>query len=275
MTICIAAICKDGKNIVVAADRMFTSPPPVSVEFESDVSKIEWFAKGIVVLPAGNTAVVTEILDAARAELAGNTTPSVTQAAEAIHRGYERVRLTKAEEQSALPMVGADFYNARRVKGVLLPQYLQTQPGIYQMLVAQMSQFNLQTELVVAGVDGQGGRIGVITHPGSLYWLDKLGYGAVGSGAIHAITTLALAGQTRTHELPDTMYAVYCAKVAAQVAPGVGPTTDMALVSADGTARNCDGPLMEELKRAREQARVAQKPNLAELERAIGTTAAN
>lgn len=271
MTICIASLCRDGKSIVVAADRMFTSPPPVSVEFESDVSKIEWFAKGIVVLPAGNTAVVTEILDEARKELAGNATPTVLQAAEAIHRGYERVRLAKAEEQSALPMVGADFYNARKVKGILLPQYLQTQPAIYQMLAAQMSQFNLQTELVVAGVDGNGGRIAVITHPGSLYWLDKLGYGAVGSGAIHAITTLALAGQTRTHDLFGTMYAVYCAKVAAQVAPGVGPTTDMAAVGEDGEVRVFDDALMQELKKAHEQSRVAQKPDLSSVSKVFNS----
>ncbi|MCI4357960.1 MAG: hypothetical protein L3J95_01710 [Thermoplasmata archaeon] len=267
MTICIAAICNNGKSVVVAADRMFTSPPPVSVEFESDVSKIEWFAPGIVVLPAGNVAVVTEILDEARKELGGNGTPTVVQAAEAVHRAYERVKLTKAEEQIILPMLGIDFYNARKVKGALLPQYLQPQPQLYQLLAAQTSQYNLQTELVLAGVDANGARIAVVTHPGSIYWLDKLGYGAVGSGAIHAITTMALSGQTRTHALYDTVYGVYCAKVAAHVAPGVGQTTDLAVVAADGSPRVCSDAVLEELKKAREQAMMIQRPSLKELQR--------
>ncbi len=36
MTVCIAAICEDGKKIVVAADRMFTAGAPVNLEFETE-----------------------------------------------------------------------------------------------------------------------------------------------------------------------------------------------------------------------------------------------
>ena len=61
MTICIAAICDGGKHIVVAADRMFTAPPPISVELRRDESKIEALAPACVALSAGSSAYAFEI----------------------------------------------------------------------------------------------------------------------------------------------------------------------------------------------------------------------
>jgi hypothetical protein len=267
MTICIAAICQSGKSIVVAADRMYTSPPPLNVEFESDEPKIEAFAPGIVVLPAGSTAIVTEILDAAKAKLQGKTSPAVPEAAEALRLAYGAVRLEKAEEQFALPLAGQDFYNLRTTKGLTLAQYLQPQPGIYQAIVGQMSQYNLGTELLVAGIDARGAKIAAIGHPGMLYWLDKLGYGAVGSGAIHALSTLNLSGQTRARDLYETMYWVYSAKEAAQVAPGVGRVTDLAVVE-QGSIRNTDKAVLDELMQMRSKAKALAPPNLGGLKTA-------
>jgi len=67
MTICIAATCEDGKNIVVVADRMFTVGPPLNVEFEPPISKIEQMGVTSVALGAGNSLTVAEILRRARA----------------------------------------------------------------------------------------------------------------------------------------------------------------------------------------------------------------
>lgn len=252
MTVCIAAICEKGKSIVVAADRMFTSPPPVNIEFESDESKIEHFLDGIVVLPSGNTAIVTEILDAAKEKMSGKAT-TMSEVGELIRTGYETIRARKAEENVAIPMVGSDFITAR-ASGRTLPDYLELQGGIYQGIVAQSFQFNLGTELLLAGIDRNGSRIAAITHPGSIFWLDKLGYGATGSGAIHAVSSLNLCGQSRSHDLFITLYAVYSAKRAAEVAPGVGGNfTDLAVLATTKEGkkevRECGESVMTELRK--------------------------
>ena len=272
MTVCIAAICERGEAIVVAADRMFTSPPPVNIEFESDESKIEQFADGIVVLPSGNTAIVTEILEAAKDAMSGKPA-SLSEVGELIRKGYATVRAQKAEENVALPMVGADFESARET-GMTLPKYLEDQGGIYQGIVAQSFQFNLGTELLLAGIDREGARIAAITHPGSIFWLDKLGYGATGSGAIHAVSSLNLCGQTRSHDLHTTIYAVYAAKRAAEVAPGVGANyTDLAVLTSTKEGkrqvRECDRAVMEELKKLWETQRATPAPDLTNLKKAF------
>lgn len=271
MTVCIGAICDNGRTIVVAADRMFTSPPPVNIEFESDESKIERFLDGILVLPSGNTAIVTEILEAAKEAMSGKPA-SVSEVGELIRIGYAEVRAQKAEENVAIPMVGADFLRARE-RGASLPSYLSDQAGIYQGIVAQSFQFNLGTELLLAGIDREGARIAAITHPGSLFWLDKLGYGATGSGAIHAVSTLNLCSQTRSHDLLATLYAVYSAKRAAEVAPGVGASfTDLAVLTSTKEGKRqvteCGKAVTDELKKLWESQKNRPSPDLTSLKSA-------
>jgi hypothetical protein len=106
-----------------------------------------------------------------------------------------------------------------------------------------MSQFNLGSDFIVTGVDTGGARICVVGHPGTLAWLDKLGYASIGSGGIHATMRLALGAQTRKSTLVDTVYSVFDAKKASEVAPGVGPQTDMAIVTAGKTKMLSDGVL--------------------------------
>ncbi len=269
MTICIAAICDGSKTIVVAADRMFTSPPPVNIEFESDESKIERFVDGILVLPSGGTAIVTEVLDAARDALRGKH-DSVSEVGDALRQAYAEVRARKAEEAIAIPMVGHDFLIAKKNGKATLPSYLQTQPGIYQGIVAQSLQFNLQTELLIAGIGRDGARIAAIDHPGMIFWLDKLGYGATGSGAIHAVSSLNLCGQTRSHDLFSTLFSVYAAKRSAEVAPGVGgKVTDLAVLSTSKGGKieikDCTPRVLKELETLWDARRNAEAPNLSGL----------
>jgi hypothetical protein len=40
MTVGIAAVCEDGRKIVVAADRKLTAPAPVNLEFETEEQKM-------------------------------------------------------------------------------------------------------------------------------------------------------------------------------------------------------------------------------------------
>jgi hypothetical protein len=229
MTVCVAAVCSNGGNAVVAADRMFTFNAPVSLEFETGQKKIDTISTSCVTLTAGVAPPGEEIRVVTLRELGGAQTPTIDVVAEAIKTSYIKIRANKIRENLVVPWLGPDYLKYESMN-VSLPVYLEKQQGIFQNLVMQISQFNIGAEFLVAGIDGSGGRLAYIGHPGTISWLDTLGYGAIGSGAIHATMRLALAGLSRAASLQDTLYRVYEAKRAAEVAPGVGPTTDMAVV---------------------------------------------
>ena len=245
MTICIAAICDSNRQVVVAADRMLTFPAPTNLEFETEESKIEELARSCVALASGSVACATEVLRNVKRKLEGNQKSEYGGASEILKEEYAALRLQKCFEQVVVPPLGLDFLEFMK-KGLSLPNYLQAHAGIYQALVGQQQQFNLGVEFIVASVDNGGAHVSAIMHPGTLLLLDKPGYGAIGSGGIHATLCLSLCGQTGQKNLDETLYNVYAAKCAAEAAPGVGKETDIAVVDKDHV-RHCDRPVLEEL----------------------------
>jgi hypothetical protein len=77
VTVCIAAICDNGKAIIVAADRMFTAGAPINLEFETAEQKIEPLSPSCAALLAGNSAFGTEIMQGARTRLRGAQRPQI------------------------------------------------------------------------------------------------------------------------------------------------------------------------------------------------------
>jgi hypothetical protein len=230
MTVCIAASCEDGKYIVTAADRMFTVGPPLNVEFEPPISKIEVMGNTCVAMGAGNSLFVSEIFGAAKLAYNNIAGASVDQIAGAVKAAYTQSRNEKIEEQIINPTLGPDFLVFRSRNGTL-PQYLQPQPGIYQQIIVQSNQFNLGVDLIVAGIDSSGSHVYYIGHPGSIVSFDKIGYNAVGSGASHVAIKFSLDCLHPKTPLEDVLLAVYSAKRAAEVAPGVGQETEIKVIS--------------------------------------------
>jgi hypothetical protein len=60
--------------------------------------------------------------------------------------------------------------------------------------------------------------------------MNTLGYATIGSGALHAGVSLSLNRHTASDPLARAIYRVYEAKKAAEVSPGVGKLTDMAVI---------------------------------------------
>lgn len=230
MTICIAAACDEGKNLVVAADRMFTVGPPLNVEFEPPISKIETMSLSCLALGSGNSLAVAEILQRARAKHANAPKQSVDIIAKEVLEEYGLLRNETVDRQVVSPTLGPDFA-AFRSRGGTLPAYLQPQPQIYAQVFMQCSQFNLNAEIIIAGIDDTGSHIYLVSHPGQIACFDKIGYGVTGSGATHAAIKLALELQHPRMSLSDTLMSVYSAKLASEVAPGVGKETEMYVIS--------------------------------------------
>src|ERR1019366_270203 len=232
MTVCIAVSCEDGKHLVTAADRMFTVGPPLNVEFEPPLSKIETMGTTCVAMGAGNGLYVSEIFQHAKAGYQNFPAATVDQIAKSVKEAYAKYRDEKIEEQIVKPTLGPDFL-AFRAKGGTLPAYLQPQPGIYQQIIVQSNQFNLGVDLIVAGIDAAtGSHVYYVGHPGTMVSFDKIGYNAVGSGASHVAIKFALDCLHPKTPLGDVLLAVYAAKRAAEVAPGVGQETEIKVISA-------------------------------------------
>jgi hypothetical protein len=263
VTVCIAAICDRGQKVVVAADRMFTFQAPQNLEFQTPEKKIEGIGASCVVLSSGNSAYATEVTRAATQLLDGNPNPPILRAAEVLRDAFVQVRSVKVREMVLTPMLGPDYIKFEAM-GVALPQYMQYQPAMFQQILAQMQMYNLGADMIVAGVDEGGARVAYLGNPGTLGWLDKLGYVAIGSGGIHASTKLSLGSQTRESALVETLYRVYEAKKAAEVAPGVGPDTDVAIVE-QNRINMCRSEILTQMEEIRNSSRGSMAPNLASL----------
>src|SRR5215472_11485220 len=150
MTVCIAAVCDGGKSVVVAADRMFTAPAPMNMEFETSEKKIESLATGCVAMSSGNSAYATEIIAGTLVGLAGAQQPLMSVVAERVKDAYISVRMTKVREQILVPHMGPDFLRVEAI-GKTLPEYLASQAALYGNLVMLTNQFNLGSDFIVTG----------------------------------------------------------------------------------------------------------------------------
>lgn len=242
---------------------MFTNPG-LSVEFETDEKKIEVLAERCVALPAGNSVFATEILDRVRERLGGNQNPPFGQVAQFVREEYEAVRGSKYYETHIFPMLGVDFAKHRNV-GMPLPVYLEKQSGVFQQIMMMAQQFNLGVEFLVAGVDDSGAHVAHVGNPGVISQLQKLGHAAIGSGGIHALTRLSLAAQHRKRGLSETLADVYTAKRAAEVAPGVGDATDLAVIDMDRGVWSCPQAVLDELEKIHQGITKILKPDLTAL----------
>lgn len=241
MTICLAALASDGARqvVVVAADRMVTLGG--FMEFEHQIPKMVALSDASTVLIAGDTLAGTSLANQVAAELrAGGGRPS-SEVARNLADAYKNMRAQKVEETVLGPRgLSADNFYER---------HATLNPQITMMLDQQMAQFNLGVELLLAGVDGDSAHLFTVVNPGGDHAEhDVIGYAAIGSGAIHALQSMIGFEHHAGVPLAETVFHVYAAKRRAEVAPGVGPDTDLTILSSDG-ATTLSG---EQLKSLRE-----------------------
>jgi 20S proteasome alpha/beta subunit len=106
------------------------------------------------------------------------------------------------------------------------------------MLDQNSAQYNFGVEFLIAGVDTTGGHIFSVSNPGGTYnEYCQIGYAAIGSGAIHAVQSMIGFGHTGKCDLLKTIFYVYASKRRAEVAPGVGKDTDLAIINHEGVTQ--------------------------------------
>lgn len=228
MTVCIAACCDGGNSVVVASDRML-SAPFLTVEFDHQNTKIDQIDNRCVALSSGDALCVQDILQGGLGAANHLQNPSICTLAEQIKYQFCEVRKQKINDLILGPR-GIDFDSF--YKGGVINQFPR---DLAMLLDNQVQKQSLGTTILVAGVDSSGAHIYCVDDPGVMSCLDRLGYHAIGSGHRHAVLKLVSLGQHMSNGLNETVFNVFCAKKVAEVAPGVGYTTTMKVVTSKGT----------------------------------------
>jgi 20S proteasome alpha/beta subunit len=256
MTVCIGAICEDGKAAVVAADKMVSFGPPIMLQTDaSTFKKITPISEKCAILFSGSVSDGEEVLARSKMSLATIQKPTIVQVAGVVRLAYASLKRDRTEETILRPMLGLDFAQFQ----ALITQAASSQ--ILQQFVGLIAQHNLQLDLLVAGSDDTGTHLCVVSHPGVLSPMDTIGFVAIGSGGTHAAVSMALGKHPKSASLMDTVHSVYEAKKAAEVAPGVGTLTDMAIIK-DGKVVMVGADLLNKLDTMSKA-----KPSLTDVER--------
>ena len=231
MTVCIGALCKDGSEnpasaAVICSDRMVTWG---NVEFEHETPKISFVTERAAILMAGDALRGSKIVREIKASI--QAAPTIDQIVQQTTQHYARLR----DEQVEIDQFRSRGLTRERFyKGESPLLTGQSFFGIDQYVM----NFNYGVELLIAGVDETGSHLYAVGHPaGNSHNMAQIGYHAIGSGGAQAIQSMIGFSHANFRSLSETVFAVYASKRRAEVAPGVGKDTDLAIIEAGGTRR--------------------------------------
>jgi hypothetical protein len=228
MTICIAAICENGKAIVTASDREF-GVGFTSAEFE-DAKIMPLFHEhnpgNWVVGLSGDVSHATEVLGALRLlqdRLEGYDWHDIQ---DLLEKSYRRIRMEKVEGEVLAPRGWTlDRFQGEGAK--LLP------PATYASIDTRISIYDLGASLIVGGFGTDGlPFILTVRNPGIVTDHTKLGFWCIGSGSTLAQSSLFSRNYSWSFSVEKAAYLVYEAKKNSERATGVGTKeTDIAIIT--------------------------------------------
>ncbi|MCW4006324.1 MAG: hypothetical protein NWF04_07005 [Candidatus Bathyarchaeota archaeon] len=225
MTICIATICGDPKNVIVASDRMMTAGD-LSVAFEHESPKITRLTDNCLALTAGPALAHTDLFRLVKNNIHIGASPPVSEIVEKVKEEYLQIRNRCIEEQ---------FFKTR---GFTIDWFNLNQrtlnPEIAMRLDHTLETYRFDLSILIAGVDNLGAHIYYIYPPCCSECFDSLGYCSIGSGERHADSTFVAYRYAPSFSLKDGLYITYEAKRKSEIAVGVGRSTDMAIVTEKG-----------------------------------------
>lgn len=229
MTVCVGAICEGGRGVVVSADRMMTYGAPMNLQAEGAVRKIFELTPQCVMLFSGSVPDGEEVFTRTRAGVIAAPHPDIKTIAATAGNVYIAHKKRRAEEAILRPFLGIDFAGFQ----TLVAQSASSQ--VMNQVLGMLSQHNLGLDIMIAGVDADGAHLHVVSHPGTVMSMDTVGTVSIGSGGMHASIRMSLARHKGTSSLAQAMHNVYEAKLASEVAPGVGKVTDIAIINGAGS----------------------------------------
>jgi hypothetical protein len=230
MTVAIATICNMGSDrppcVVAACDRMITIR---GLQYEPQQRKAAQLATTTIALFAGDMqlhASVTPKTDERLKELSNERDPprlTVKEIAGIYAEEFAYYRRKLAEREVLFPR-GMDFDKFAR---------LQTTLPHYQVrdLDAMIAAHTIDSTAIIAGLDHLGAHIYVVRDPGVADSYAIPCFACAGSGKDIAEAQFMVAQYEKQWPLSKALWLTYWAKASAQVAGGVGPKTDLMIIS--------------------------------------------
>lgn len=221
MTICIAALSDGGKGLVVASDRMATSPVGgMSYEWQTeDINKIVPLPMNGFVMMAGNDSLGLGIIQASLKVLKEKKIERIEDAVEVFRLEYQKSRLNNFVQVMLEP------------RGFTLANYYEYHTRLAKelrdMIDDQMGKWSGLVDLIVVGQNpGDSFHLYSIGTPGVVTSHDATGYICIGSGGPHAMYHIIGSGYKKALDSGSVRKTVEEAKKKSEVAPGVGSMTD-------------------------------------------------
>ncbi len=251
MTVCITALCDNGRKVVAMADRLSVTGQmghPFTIQREGHVDKIRTCASRTLFMASGASICSEWVADRLKDWSQGREGVSV-------HDVYCEVKKL-----------------ARRMTAKMRTEFVRLNLGVnwsFSELAKTISTTSFNTHInawntamqtnsgdfLVSGVDGDaenatGSIYHVVSAVGSP--ADTLNekaepFWAIGCGLRHATEVLESFNYDAGWPLASALYAVYCAKRCAELSPGVDKHCDISIISSSGI-HTPDGRLVEHLK---------------------------
>jgi 20S proteasome alpha/beta subunit len=224
MTVCIAAICDDGKSAVVAADRMIVFNGYGSLQFEGTQSKIVPLSARVFIGATGTFSEAEDVISRVKRSAGNLDVLTVSEIAEKVRFHREEMRTEHIEKTILNRLTGGGI-------GVFRNLIASSTSVVLTDIYNQVRGFRLEQHFFVVGIDNAGAHIHTIDDSGLSASASAAGCAAIGSGNTMAMLSLARNSYKRSFGIADAVYLVYEAKRSAEMAYGVGGNeTDLAII---------------------------------------------
>lgn len=229
MTVCVATLCDRGTGIVLVSDKMVGTGG--YIEGEPEIEKLIGIHPHWIMMMSGDDiSPLFELADLARSELPSKEPAHLHQVMEVMQRNYEVIRMKRAEAEYIKP-IGWTVERFTSEGAALLRNY--------DTLESSLSQYELSVELLVAGFDPS------LNPPGKIFTMssrnrgmpmrhDIPGFAAIGSGGVGAEFMLYFKSVSYALPVRAAVYYALEAKYFGEQASGVGPRTDMYVLTFNG-----------------------------------------
>lgn len=220
MTNCVAAVCDDGKAIVLVADKMIGMG---YVESELEITKMRPLHRDWWMLFAGDDLTpVFDIVDYTRASLNQSAGAALSEVKNAVKRAFAKKRIEDAETLYLTP-IDWTMDEFKREGYEKLPNFSEIQ--------AKIEGFTLPIQLLVAGFEKERGQVFSLHGYGDKRGIpsryDIPGFDSIGSGETVALFMMYYRDLSQKTSVRETVYYALEAKYFGEQATGVGASTDL------------------------------------------------
>lgn len=219
-----------GRVALLLSDRMITAG---DVQYEPATPKIIRLAENAVVQFSGDYAIHSQALKDTRVALRLEKRPKPENVALIYGRAIQAIKRRHAEDLYLAPLgLNTDSFIAQQremsdaLASALLEKMHNYRGDDVEAIIIGTSE--------IPGVRNEAAQIYTVDSGGGVSCADDIGFAAIGIGAWHAKSQLMQSGYMNKMNFPSAIAALFAAKKAAEVAPGVGEATDIVTVYRDG-----------------------------------------